>query len=105
MNKTLVARSEDAEDERPDAFAVLLGIGFLIVQVWGGHGADTGSGLTIAGTKIDRALMVWPPVPTPVQWPPAVAIPEEDFDDLAQAVIPWADDSPDMAAWRQRRQD
>jgi len=101
--KMLVARSLDAEDERPDAFAVLFGIGFLVVQVWGGHGADTGPGLAVTGTKIDRAVTIWPPVPTAVEWPPYVAIPEEEFDELAREVIPWAD-APDMAEWRRRRE-
>lgn len=31
--KRLIARSEDAENERPNVFAVLLGIGLLVVQV------------------------------------------------------------------------
>jgi hypothetical protein len=101
--KTLVARSDEAPDERPDSFATLLGIGFVIIQVWGGHGADTGGGLTRTGTTIDRAVMVWPPVPRAIDWPPPTPIPEDDFDDLAREVIMWADDSPDLAAWRATR--
>jgi hypothetical protein len=101
--KMLVARTEDAENERPDAFAVLFGIGYLLLQVWGGHGADTGPGLAATGTKIDRAVMIWPPVPTAVEWPSNVPIADEEFDEVAREVIPWADDSPDMAEWRRRR--
>lgn len=98
----LVARSEDAENERPDVFAVLLGIGFLVAQVWGGHGAR-GPGLTQAGTRTDRTVMVWPPLPRRVEWPPNKAVSEEEFDELAREVITWADDSPDIAKWRERR--
>ena len=103
--KTLVARTADADDARPDAFATLVGIGFLIVQVWGGHGADTGGGLTRMGTQTDRAVMVWPPVPPSVTWPPLTPIAEEEFDNLAREVIPWANDSPELTAWRAIRQD
>jgi hypothetical protein len=72
--------------------------------VWGGHGTETGPGLALTGTKIDRAVMIWPPVPTAMEWPPRVAIPEEEFDAFTREVIPWADDSPDMAEWRRRRE-
>jgi hypothetical protein len=102
--KFAVARSESAPDERPDAFAVTLAVGFLIIQVWGGHGAETDGGLTRVGTKIGRAIMVWPPVLGVVSWPPAHAIEDNEFDEFASEVIPWADDSPDVAEWRKGRQ-
>lgn len=101
--KMLVAQSEDAKDDRPDTFASLLGIGFLLIQVWGGHGADTGPGLAQVGTKIGRAVMIWPPVPVSVEWPPVTPVREEDFDEFAREVVPWADDSPDLAEWRAMR--
>jgi hypothetical protein len=100
--KMFVARTDDSESDRPDVFAVLLGIGFLLVQVWGGHG-HPGAGVTKLGYQTDRTAMVWPPIPRGVQWPPKVAVPEEDFDELAREVIAWADDSPEMAEWRRRR--
>jgi hypothetical protein len=100
-----VARSEDAPDEGPDAFGVLMGLGHLLVQVWGGHGADTGEPLRRYGTKIGNALMVWPPVPTNVEWPPAVSIGDESFDAFAREVLPWRTDSPALAAWRASRQE
>lgn len=100
----LVARSEDASDERPDAFGVLMGIGHLLIQVWGGHGADTGEPLRRYGMKIGNALMVWPPVPRNVEWPPAVPITDESFDAFAREVLPWRTESPDLAAWRASRQ-
>jgi hypothetical protein len=69
--KTLVARPEPAEPDDPsDAFATLLVVGFCIIQVWGGHGADVGPGLTQPGTKIGRAVMIWPPTTETVEWPP-----------------------------------
>jgi hypothetical protein len=97
---TLVARSGDAPDDKPDAFGVLMAIGHLLVQVWGGHGADTGEPLSRYGTKIDKAVMVWPPVPNKVEWPPALSIPDEGFDAFAREVLPSGTDSPDLAAWR-----
>lgn len=102
--KMLVARSATAPDDRPDAFVTTLGIGFLVVQVWGGHGSDTGEGLTRTGTSASRAVMVWPPVMGTVSWPPAMPVEEEDLDAFTREVIIWADDSPDLAAWRSRRQ-
>ena len=101
--KTFVARSAGAEDEGPDSFATLIAIGFLLIQVWGGHGADTGVGLTRAGTKIGRAIMLWPPVMGAVEWPPVQPIPESDLDAFAREVIPFTEDSPEYAAWKQRR--
>lgn len=102
--KTLVARSEPAAaDDPPDAFATLLVLGFCVIQVWGGHGTDPGPGLTQPGTKIGRAIMIWPPTMHAVEWPPVIPVPEEELDDLAREVIPWADDSPDLAEWRETR--
>lgn len=101
---TLVARSADAPDEQPDAFGVLMGIGHLLVQVWGGHGADTGDPLSRYGTETGTALMVWPPVPGSVEWPPASPVSDEGFDAFAREVLPWRTDSPDLAAWRASRQ-
>lgn len=100
---TLVARSEDAQDERPDAFGTLMGIGCLLVQVWGGHGADTGEPLKRYGTRISNAIMMWPPVPSTVEWPPVVSIEDDGFDAFAREVLPWQTDSPDLAAWRESR--
>jgi hypothetical protein len=57
---TRVGRSDDPVGEEPDVIATLLCLGFLLVQVWGGHG-DAGSGLARAGTNNGRALMIWPP--------------------------------------------
>jgi hypothetical protein len=103
VGKVLVARTDRAEDDRPNAFSALLGIGHLIIQVWGGHGADT-DGLAVVGTRSNRSIMIWPPVMTAVDWPPQ-STPEESFDELAREVIPWADDSPGLAEWRDMRRD
>jgi hypothetical protein len=62
-------------------------------------------GLRQFGTKIGRAIMIWPPVPPAVTWPPAHAIPEEELDEFAREVILWPDDSPDLAAWRALRRE
>lgn len=98
--KTLIARTEDAPDERPDAFATLLALGFVIVQVWGGHGVAQGDLLAKAGTAAPRSMMAWPPIPAGANWPPALDVSDEELDAFAREVIPWADDSPDLAQWR-----
>jgi hypothetical protein len=100
--KTVVGRSEDAPDDKPDAFATLLGVGFLLVQVWGGHGSG-GVGVTRAGTNNGKALMIWPPIPGAASWPPAIAIREEDLDAFAAEFVPWPDNSPGLEEWRQMR--
>jgi hypothetical protein len=101
--KTLVARSADAPDERPNVFVTLFAIGFLIVQVWGGHGADLDGIMTRAGTKTGRAIMVWPPVPGNVEWPPVTPVGDDSLDEFTAEVAPWHDDSPGMAEWRAMR--
>lgn len=101
--KTLVARSEDAPDERPNVFVTLLAIGFLLIHVWGGHGADLDAIMTRAGTKTGRAIMVWPPVPTEVEWPPAIPVGDDSLDEFTAEVAPWRDCSPGMAEWRAMR--
>jgi hypothetical protein len=103
--KTLVGSSEDAEEGVPgvpDVFARLIGLGFLFVQVWGGHGSG-GSGLATVGTINGRAIMIWPPTPGTARWPPAIPIEESEFDDFAAEVTRWPDDSPGLEAWRQMR--
>ncbi len=103
LTKFSVARSASAPDDRPDTFAFTIAIGFLIVQVWGGHGAEIPSGLAQGGTKIGRAFMVWPPVPSSVSWPTAHALTDDELESFAREVIPWAEDAPGVAEWRGRR--
>lgn len=103
ITKTLVARSEGAADEAPDVFVTVLAIGFLVVHIWGGHGTWEAKTLAHTGVRTDRSLMVWPPIPGDVAWPPAISLKEEDLDEFTAEVVPWADDSPRLADWRARR--
>jgi hypothetical protein len=101
--KTLVGRSDTAADERPDVFITLIALGFLLVHVWGGHGAPPSKGFTTTGTQLDRALTVWPPIIGTVVWPPRVPVNDEDMDDFTAEVAPWTDESPGVADWRAMR--
>ncbi|MEZ5343767.1 MAG: hypothetical protein R2706_20730 [Acidimicrobiales bacterium] len=101
--KMLVAGTENAKDSQPDCFALLLAIGFLVVQVWGGHGTSTEVEPDFVGTERRRTLSVLPPVPRTVSWPPSVSVSDEDLDALAREPISWADDSPELATWREMR--
>lgn len=101
--KTLVASTEQGSDATPNAFSTLLAMGFLVIHVWGGPGVPDPAALQREGTKIGNAIMLWPPVPNPVGWPPVRAVEEEDLDEFAHAAIPWAHPSPSLEEWRSKR--
>jgi hypothetical protein len=97
-----IGRSVDAPDEKPDVFATVITLGFLRLQVWGGHG-NPGSGLSQAGSSSPQAVMIWPPTPRAVTWPPPQSVDDAEFDAFATEVIPWDDDGPGLEEWRQMR--
>lgn len=97
-----VGRSIDAPDEKPNVFATVIGLGFLLIQIWGGHGYGGGS-VAQPGTSSARALMVWPPTLGTATWPPRLSVDDEDFDAFSAEVIPWVDDSPGLEDWRKMR--
>jgi hypothetical protein len=41
--------------------------------------------------------------PQRIEWPPALALKDEGLDEFAAEVVPWADDSPRLAEWREMR--
>jgi hypothetical protein len=103
--KTLVARSNTAPDDHPDGFATMLVIAWLVIQVWGGHGAPTKDAILGIGVPTANSIMVWPPVIGTVSWPPRAAVPEVDLDRELRGIVGWADESPSLAEWRESRKD
>lgn len=47
-----------------------------------------------------RAIMVWPPAPGDVEWPPVTGVGDDALDAFTAEVAPWRDDSPCLGEWR-----
>jgi hypothetical protein len=105
MIKSAVARSLNAPTDTPDAFATMFVIGWLVIHIWGGHGAPTSDESLGVGWRTSEAIMVWPPIMSDVTWPPPTPLREEELDQSIRDVLCWADDSPTLATWRQSRVD
>ena len=102
---SLVARSDTAPSPAPDAIATMLVLGWLVIQVWGGHGAPTSVEEFGVGWRTDEGIVVWPPVMSEVVWPPVTAMSEEALDQSFRDLLHWAEDSPELKAGRERHGD
>ena len=96
---TTVASSQGPVGEAdPDVLAATLFLGHLVVQVWGGPGADVGD-LTMVGTNNGAAIMMWPPVPGQAEWPPALKLAEHETEAFVRQPLPYVAGGPILEGW------
>jgi hypothetical protein len=98
--RNLLASDDRDEDAAPNLFSTTLVLGELIVQGWGGA-AHPPHKMTEMGSVSVEAIVLWPPVPSTVRWPPAVAV--TDFEVFCRAPFPGTPDGTVLADWRRRK--
>jgi hypothetical protein len=95
--QTFVATTQ-GPDGSPDVLCSTLLIAHLALQVWGGTGAGPVD-LRVVGTRIDDAVMVWPPVPTFAIWPPINRLDETQLETFMREPLPGATSHGLVRGW------
>lgn len=85
-----------------NVFCATLVLGFLIIQVWGGPGDQHWQPYSVVGAHGGHSVSINPPVPPLARWPPPEPVADEDLAEFAEAPFLRAEETPELAAWRQR---